>query len=112
MMILPIISTTEPALLVVTADGEDIALEVEEALTEDVPELELAVDETGLVVVKFPELNDDTVDPPEDEEEEFVTEDEAEEKVEGGVLEDAEVEGLKLERELVLDPDCGLRTPP
>ena len=56
---LPVISTSELALLVVTVVGEDVALEVVEPLTEDV---DVAVDDAEVVAVEFPELEDDTVD--------------------------------------------------
>jgi hypothetical protein len=101
---LPTTSHRVPALLVTTEDGEDDVFDVVEALTELVDDAE--------VVVEFPDFEDDAVDEA-DELEELEAEDEAEEEVFGGVLEEDELAlVLALELELELEPPCGLRTPP
>jgi hypothetical protein len=103
----PVISPSEPALLVTTEDGVVDVLEVAEALTEVVPEPPVDV------IVEFPALEDDAVDEAEELEEELVAEEEAEEEVVGEVLEEDELAlVLALELELELEPPCGLRTPP
>jgi hypothetical protein len=107
----PVISPSEPALLVTTEDGEDDVLEVVETLTEVVPEP--PVDAAEVFAVEFPALGDDALDEVEEPEEELVAEDEAEEDVVGGVLEEDELAlVLELELELELEPPGGLRTPP
>jgi hypothetical protein len=84
---------------------------VVEALTEVVPEP--PVDIAEVVAVEFPAREDDAVDEAEVPEEDFAAEDEAEEEVVGGVLEEDELAlVLALELELELEPPCGLRTPP
>jgi hypothetical protein len=104
---LPTTSHKAPALLVTTEDGEDDVLDVVEALTEVVPELLL--DDAEVVAVEFPALEDEALD----EAEELVAEDEADEEVVGGLLEEDELAlVLALELELELEPPCGLRTPP
>jgi len=100
---LPVISHSAPALLVITEDGEDDVLEV--------------VEDAEVVAVEFPLLEDDAVDEAEELEEELeeelAPEGEAEEEVDGGLLEEDELELLlELELELELEPPCGLRTPP
>jgi len=96
---LPVISHSTPALLVITEDGEDDVLEV--------------VEDAEVVAVEFPLLEDDAVDEAEELEEELAPEGEAEEEVDGGLLEEDELELLlELELELELEPPCGLRTPP
>lgn len=109
---LPTNSHSAPALLVTTEDGEDDVLDVVEALTEVVPEPLVDVGEV-VAVEFFPALEDDAVDEAEVPEEELVAEDEAEEEVVGGVLEDDELAlVLALELELELEPPWGLRIPP
>jgi len=96
---LPVISHSAPALLVITEDGEDDVLEV--------------VEDAEVVAVEFPLLEDDAVDEAEELEEELAPEGEAEEEVDGGLLEEDELGLLlELELELELEPPCGLRTPP